>query len=117
MGYSSLQGLGIGNWDNDKSEIRRFKKNYWTIGHILKTGLVIPFEDDTIEFPDVEAYLTFFKNVLVRASGSTHEREIAQRYCDYVRASKRPEGVPLLIPEFRYGGLEEGMFIDSIFVL
>lgn len=35
-----------GQWENDKSEIRHFKQQYWTISHILKTGLVIPFEED-----------------------------------------------------------------------
>lgn len=29
-------------WENDKSEIRHFDKLYWSIGHILRTGLVIP---------------------------------------------------------------------------
>lgn len=94
-----------GNWENDKSEIRHFKKNYWSIGHILQTGLVIPFEDDKVEFPSLNHYLTFFRSVLVRASGSPHEREVARRYCDFVRNSSDPENIPLLIPELRYGGL------------
>jgi len=95
------------NWENDNSEIRRFKKRYWTIGHILETGLVVPYEEDTIKFYDVEQYLTFFKNTLVRASGSKYEKEIANKYCDFVRSSETPENVPLLIPEFRYGGIEK----------
>lgn len=95
-----------GNWENDKSEIRHFRKEYWTIGHILETGLVIPFENDKIEFSNVNQYLSFFKNTLVRASGSVHEKAIAERYCDYVRKADNPECVPLLIPEFRYNGIE-----------
>ncbi|MBU8572712.1 hypothetical protein KM900_19705 [Bacillus subtilis] len=96
-----------GNWENDQSEIRRFKKNYWTIGHVLQTGLVIPFVDEKIEFHDIDQYLSFFKNTMVRASGSQYELEIAQRYCDFVRNSENPEDVPLLIPEFRYDGIAD----------
>jgi hypothetical protein len=96
-----------GKWENDKSEIRRFKKTYWTIGHILETGLVIPEEDDVIKFADIEQYLSFFKNTLVRNSGSKHELELATRYCEFVRESESPENIPLLIPEFRYGGIDK----------
>ena len=59
-----------GKWENDKSEIRHFKKQYWSIGHILETGFVIPEKDDKITFKDVPDYLTFFVNVIVRNSGS-----------------------------------------------
>ena len=94
-----------GRWENDKSEIRRFKRKYWTIGHVLKTGFVIPDEDEVMEFDSVDVYLKFFKNTLVRNSGSLHEKEIARRYCEVVLASANPFDVPLLIPELRYGGI------------
>jgi hypothetical protein len=96
-----------GQWVNAKSEIRHFKPRYWTINHILKTGLVIPFEEEKITFSDVDQYLSFFKNTLVRNSGSLHEKEIAQRYCNFVRNADNPMDVPLLIPELRYGGIIE----------
>jgi len=95
-----------GQWENDKSEIRHFKPKYWTIGHILETGFVIPDEDDRIEFKDVDAYLSFFRNTLVRNSGSAHELAIAKKYCDFVKSSVSPLEIPLLIPELRYGGKE-----------
>lgn len=95
-----------GAWENDKSEIRHFKPDYWTIGHILETGLVIPDEEQRIDFSSVEQYLTFFKQTLVRASNSPHEMEIARRYCDYVRNHSQADSVPLLIPELRYNGKE-----------
>jgi hypothetical protein len=94
-----------GQWENDKSEIRHFAPKYWTINHIIETGLVIPSENDRITFKDIEQYLSFFKNTLVRNSGSHHEREIAERYCIFVRNSDLPGDVPLLIPELRYGGI------------
>jgi len=95
-----------GAWENDKSEIRHFGPKYWTIGHILETGFVIPDENDRISFSSVDNYLSFFRNTLVRNSGSVHELAIAKRYCDFVRQSQSPEGIPLLIPELRYGGKE-----------
>jgi len=94
-----------GKWENDKSEIRAFPKAYWTIGHVLETGLVIPSKKKKFIFADVDEYLDFFQDVIVRNSGSPYEYEIADHYCNYVRASKNPELIPLLIPEFRYAGL------------
>ncbi len=91
-------------WENNRSEIRHFPALYWTIGDVLRSGLVIAGDPDKITFSDVDAYLKFFKNVLVRASGSPYEREIAKRYVEYVRASADPSRIPLLIPELRYGG-------------
>jgi hypothetical protein len=93
-----------GEWENDKSEIRKFPQDYWTIGHVMATGLVVPNDPDKIEFKNVKNYLAFFKNTLVRASGSKHERAVAERYVKYVLAQPDPNKVPLLIPEFRYGG-------------
>lgn len=94
-------------WENDKSEIRSFEKAYWTIGHVMQTGLVIPGKDKIFKFSDIDQYLLFFQDTLVRNSGSKYEYEVAGHYCDFVRASENPEQVPLLIPEFRYAGLEK----------
>lgn len=93
-------------WENDKSEIRAFNKAYWTIGHVMATGLVIPGKNKIFRFSDVEQYLLFFQDTLVRNSGSKYEYEIAGYYCEYVRSQPDPNQVPLLIPEFRYAGLE-----------
>lgn len=93
-----------GDWENDKSEIRHFKPGYWTIGHILETGLVIPGKSSRMPFKDVDAYLNFFENVLVRHSKSKYQIELAERYSAYVRAAANPLAVPLLIPELRYEG-------------
>jgi hypothetical protein len=91
-------------WENDKSEIRAFKQGYWTIGHVMQTGLVIPDSDEPFEFASVKQYLQFFRDTLVRNSGSPYERKIAGYYCDYVLQSPKPLDVPLMIPEFRYLG-------------
>lgn len=94
-------------WENDKSEIRTFKEGYWTIGHIMKTGLVIPAVNNVFTFKDLDQYLIFFKETLVRNSGSQYQYEIAGHYCDFVRASANPYKIPLFIPEFRYRGLDK----------
>jgi hypothetical protein len=96
-----------GQWENDKSEIRAFNKPYWTIGHVLETGLVIPGKNKIFKFNDIDQYLLFFQDTLVRNSGSKYEYEIAGHYWDYVVAQEKPESVPLLIPEYRYAGLAD----------
>lgn len=93
-----------GAWENDKSEIRHFPARYWTIGHVLNTGLVVDGDPDKIEFASIDTYLTFFKNTLVRASGSPYERQIAKLYVQYVRNADDPHSIPLLIPEYRFEG-------------
>lgn len=96
-----------GEWENDQSEIRHFPKLYWTIGHVLTSGLVVQEDSKPLTFEAVDDYLQFFMKVLVRPSGSKYERDIAKRYCDYVKVQDRPEDVPLLIPELRYNGKDK----------
>jgi hypothetical protein len=88
-------------WENDKSEIRAFSETYWTIGHVLKTGLCYQGEDRIYSFANIEAYLSFFYNQ-VRLTQSTYQTEIASRYIDYVRNSPQPNKIPLLLPEVRF---------------
>lgn len=95
-----------GRWENDQSEIRHFKPRYWSVGHVLATGMPVPGKDKVVPFSDVDAYLTFFEDVLVRHSGSKYQIDIAARYSAFVRAASDPLAVPLLIPELRYAGLE-----------
>ena len=96
-----------GNWENDKSEIRHFNPVYWSIGHVLETGFVVPGRNNTIPFATPEQYLTFFTDVLVRNSGSPHDLEFSDIYKQFVLDHKHKDDILLLIPEFRYGGLEK----------
>lgn len=96
--------VALDDWENDQSEIRHFKPKYWSIGHVMKTGLVIPGKDRKLTFETVEKYLEFFEEVIVRHSKSKYQIDIAERYSEYVRASKDPLSIPLLIPELRHGG-------------
>ena len=93
-----------GDWENNKSEIRHFKPKYWSIGHVMETGLVIPGKEKVVKFESVEKYLEFFENVIVRQSKSNYQMDIAARYSKYVLAAADQLSVPLLIPELRYGG-------------
>lgn len=93
-----------GIWENDKSEIRHFDRKYWSIGHIIKTGFVIPQKNEKIIFASPNEYLNFFRNVIVRNSGSPYELMISEKYSEFVLNHQNPNDIPLLIPEFRYAG-------------
>lgn len=93
-----------GAWENDKSEIRHFKPRYWTIGHVLTSGIVVPSSLEIKEFTSVDDYLWFFEHVLVRDAGSSYQNAIASMYSAFVRSSADPLSVPLLLPELRYSG-------------
>ena len=96
-----------GDWGNDNSEIRRVEYRYWSIGHVVQTGLVIPHKNEKMEFNSIDDYLKFFENVLVRHSASPHQKIIAEMYSEYVRNSNNPENILLLIPELRFEGTDK----------
>lgn len=96
----------FGEWTNDKSQMRRENYAYWTVEHVLETGLIAPESEKPIMFSDVEAFLTFYQTVLARVSNSQYEQAISDRYLAYIRESESPGTVPLLIPELRYAGKE-----------
>jgi len=98
--------LRNGCWTNDKSEMRRASYNYWTIGHILSTGLIDPTSDSPIKFRKPEDFLGFYKSVIVRTSNSQYEKAIADSYIEYLERSDNIIQEPFLIPEFRYAGKE-----------
>lgn len=93
-------------WTNDVSEIRRADYHYWTVGHILRTGLVDPSSPEPLTFSDLDQFVAFYRSVLKRESNSIYEQAIAERYVAYLKASTSPESEPFLVPELRYGGLE-----------
>lgn len=98
--------LRDGCWTNDKSEMRRASYNYWTIGHIISTGLIDPTSDSPIKFRSPEDFLGFYKSVIIRTSNSQYEKEIADRYIEYLKKSDNLDQELFLIPEFRYAGKE-----------
>lgn len=94
-------------WANDVSEIRRAKYNYWTIGHVISTGLIDPTSNTPIKFSTIDDLLNFYRSVLKRVSNSTYENQFCDLYVDYINNSSEPLAEPFLIPEFRYAGLEK----------
>lgn len=96
----------FGEWTNDKSEMRRADFEYWTVGHVLATGLVVPDSKNLMQFPDYKTFRQFYETVLKRASNSTYEQPMAERYLDYLDRSQDVSSEPLLIPEIRYEGKE-----------
>lgn len=105
-------GIGItprfsnGEWENDKSEVRKVEFEYWTIGHILNTGFLTPHVNQKTIFSDINEYLEYFIDFVKSSSNSPYEIDIAQKYKEYVIENKCPSEIPLLIPQFRYAGLE-----------
>lgn len=96
-----------GCWTNDVSEIRRARYKYWTIGHIMKTGILDPESEDIFTFSNYSEFLAFYKSILKRVSNSLYEKEIFERYINYLKKSVNIDDEPFLIPELRYAGLEK----------
>ena len=93
-------------WTNDKSEIRRAPFSYWSIGHIMYTGIIDPENNQLIKFKTIDDLLVFMQSILKRLSSSKYEKQIYDLYIEYLRNSDNVSSIPFLIPELRYGGLE-----------
>lgn len=94
-------------WTNDKSQMRRESYTYWTLGHVLNTGLHDPTSASPLKFTTAEDFATFYRSVLKRVSNSLYEQAICDRYLNYISRSAKPLDEPLLIPEFRYAGKDK----------
>lgn len=99
--------LRLGQWTNDKSQMRREDYEYWTIGHVLQTGLIDPEQTNPLEFKDIDALYSFYLSVIKRTSNSEHEKAIIDRYIAFAKESNNPLEIPFLIPELRYAGKEK----------
>lgn len=94
------------DWAIDKSEIRRSDFNFWTIRHVMKTGLIDPESKEPIKFNKPDDFIQFYRSVLKLVSNSLYEKAIAERYIEYLKKSLAPYEEPFLIPELRYAGKE-----------
>lgn len=94
-------------WTNDKSQMRRESYSYWTIGHVLATGLIDPSSPDPMNFASIVEFAVFYRSVLKRVSNSLYEKAICDKYIEYIQSSTQPNDIPLLIPELRYAGKEK----------
>lgn len=91
-------------WTNDKSEMRRSVYDYWTVGHVLATGIIDPDSNELVQFDSLRSLAQFYRSVLRRRSASDYEKEISRRYIEYLQNSENVEAEPFLIPELRYAG-------------
>ncbi len=91
-----------GRWTNDVSEIRRAGYEYWTIGHVLNTGIVVPGNPNPFIFYNLDTFISFYAQIFMRLSQSQYEQAIMERYLLFVKTSASPLDIPLLIPEFRF---------------
>lgn len=111
FGYKLNYGLLIAPkfngecWHNNKSEIRRVKYSYWTIGHVLAEGLIDPELNEIIHFKTLNEFILFYQSILKRLSISKYEQAFYDLYVDYLLSSINFREEPLLIPEFRYAGI------------
>lgn len=93
-------------WENDNSEIRVVQFKYWSIGHILETGLCIPNKNEKYTFTKISDFLNFYM-ALIRQTKSPYQIYIAEQYISYIRQHPKPEDLPLLIPEMRFEGKDK----------
>ncbi|GHB56234.1 topoisomerase II [Persicitalea jodogahamensis] len=98
--------LKFDGWTNDISEIRRANFMYWTIGHVIATGLIDPENNELYTFSTLLDLLNFYKRILKRISNSLYEKQIFDLYVEYLKNAEDPFSEPFLIPELRYAGLE-----------
>lgn len=112
FGYKVVFGLLIApnfeenQWIIDKSEIRRADYEYWTIGHIFKVGLIDNDSSKRLKIKNLEQFESIYLSILKKLSSSNYEKEIYDRYVEYLHNSEDLESEPFLIPEVRYLGLE-----------
>ncbi len=113
FGYKVIFGLLIApkyqnqKWIIDKSEIRRSNYEYWTIGHLFREGLIDNETKSPLRITNLKQFESIYLSILKRLSSSNYEKEIYDRYVDYLRNSNDLENEPFLIPEVRYAGLKQ----------
>lgn len=101
---------------SDISEIRKVKFQYWSIGHIMSTGI---YDTQSKSFKNFKSYreLIDFYNILYNESNSNYEKSIFKNYIEYLKNKYYSQlddttinfianREPILIPEFRLKGRE-----------
>jgi len=91
----------------DRSEMIRALYNFWTVGHLLSTG-IIDHDKGKVRvrrFRDIEDYRNFMIDVFRKRSRSQYEKIFIDEYFDYLKTLNDQTlfDTPLLIPEYRYG--------------
>lgn len=96
-----------GEWTNDVSEVRRKRFDYWTVGHVMETGIIDPENNEIVKFSSLNNFCQFYKSILKRVSNSLYEKHFYDAYTKYLLNSDDYLLEPFMIPELRYLGLEK----------
>lgn len=92
----------IEQWENDKSEIRKVGFRYWSVAHILKTGVIDKNTNELIRFDNIEMLIEFYYKNFYLTAQSEYEKEIMLRYFDVLRNNTNYNDIAFLIPELRF---------------
>ena len=95
-----------GKWENDKSEVHKARFTYFTIEHVMTTGLVRPDSCLPLKFKDINSLFGIYKDI-VKSTSSPYQYEFTEHYIEYVGKSQEPLKIPFIIPEYRFNGTEE----------
>lgn len=107
--YKTKQNIATtsgSNWQNKMSEVLKVDFEYFSIGHLLKTGIVVN-KNKLETFNSFDDVLSFYEN-LYEIAHPANERPFIRLYIDYIKEVKARKDTqqlldtPLLIPEFRY---------------
>lgn len=113
FGYNVVFGLLIApkytdeKWVIDKSEIRRANYEYWTIGHVFHEGLIDNSRSKPFIIKSLDQFESIYLSIFKQLSNSKYEKQICERYIEYLKSSNNVLSEPFLIPEVRYAGLEK----------
>jgi len=92
----------IEQWENDKSEIRKVGFRYWSVAHILKTGVIDKNTNELIRFDNIEMLIEFYYKNFYLTAQSEYEKEIMLRYFEVLRNNTNYNDIAFLIPELRF---------------
>jgi hypothetical protein len=87
----------------------RAKYNYWTLNHVLISGLIDHEDNRFQEFTTIAEFKTFYINTFRKQSRSKYEKEFIDIYFNYLESLTDEEALstPLLIPEYRFGDIQK----------
>lgn len=106
--YKTKQNIATtsgSNWQNKMSEVLKVDFEYFSIGHLLKTGIVVN-RNKLEKFNSFDDVLSFYEN-LYKIAHPANERPFIRLYINYIsdiaqKDTQQLLDTPLLIPEFRY---------------
>jgi hypothetical protein len=72
-------------WCNDLSEIPKAKFDYWTIGHVVTTGLVTQVEEVIIPLKNENQVLNYLGKRVIQWSRSIYEKKLWDIYAKWIK--------------------------------